>query len=285
MALRTHPIPRVGRALLAGLLGTALAMAPTGCSLNKQSSSSSTVQTQNMEKERSLAHAKPAPTPRINPMTHLAAGRMLEGQGDPKGAIEQYERAIAASPKMAAGYNRLGMLYQKLGQFDQAGTVFRGGVDAAPESAALRNNRGYNFLLQKRFAEAEEQFLLALSLAPQLKRARMNLGIVYAQTGRLDQSLAQFRMVVAEDVAHYNLAVIRLAAGDRENAERSLRLALGVNPNLSVARQQLDKLAPPGAMTAMNTTPAASPLVQPAVAGPLPGPVAGTTGEEPIDEP
>lgn len=266
-------------------LGAALTLAPLGCSLNKQSSSSSTVQTQNMEKERTLAHAKQAPTPRINPMTHLAAGRMLEGQGDPKGAIEQYERAIAASPKMAAGYNRLGMLYQKLGQFAQAETVFRSGIDAVPDSAALRNNRGYNFLLQKRFTEAEEQFLMALSLAPQFKRARMNLGIVYAQTGRLDQSLAQFQMVVSEDVAHYNLAVIRLAAGDRENAERSFRLALGANPNLALARQQLEKLAPSTALTAPGAPSSPPALIQPQATVPLNGPVAGTGDEEPLDEP
>jgi len=218
-------------------------------------------------------------------MTHLAAGRMLEGQGDPKGAIEQYERAIAASPKMAAGYNRLGMLYQKLGQYAQAESIFRSGMDAAPDAGVLRNNLGYNYLLQKRFAEAEEQFLMALSLAPSLKRARMNLGIVYAQTGRLDQSLAQFRTVVTEDVAHYNLAVIRLAAGDRENAERSLRLALGANPNLSIARQQLEKLAPATAMTATVATTAPPTLIQPPAAEPLDGPIAGTAGEEPIDEP
>lgn len=265
--------------------GAALILAPMGCSLNKQTSSSSTVQTQNLDKERALAHAKQAPTPRINPMTHLAAGRMLEGQGDPKGAIEQYERAIAASPKMAAGYNRLGMLYQKLGQYAQAESIFRSGMDAAPDAGVLRNNLGYNYLLQKRFAEAEEQFLMALSLAPSLKRARMNLGIVYAQTGRLDQSLAQFRTVVTEDVAHYNLAVIRLAAGDRENAERSLRLALGANPNLSIARQQLEKLAPATAMTATVATPAPPTLIQPPAAEPLDGPIAGTAGEEPIDEP
>lgn len=266
-------------------LGAVLTLAPMGCSLNKHSSSASTVQAQNMEKERTLAHAKQAPTPRINPMTHLAAGRMLEGQGDPKGAIEQYERAIAASPKMAAGYNRLGMLYQKLGQFAQAETIFRNGIDAVPDSAALRNNRGYNFLLQKRFAEAEEQFLTAISLVPQFKRARMNLGIVYAQTGRLDQSLAQFRMVVTEDVAHYNLAVIRLAAGDRENASRSFRLALGANPNLSLARQQLEKLAPSNVMTATGGSPAPPKRTPSPVAEPIDGPVAGTTDEEPLDEP
>jgi tetratricopeptide (TPR) repeat protein len=219
----------------------ALMVAVGGCALDKQQSDQS-IRDHETERDKQMAAAKPAATPRINPMTHMAAGQMLEKQGDFKGAIDQYEKAVAANPKLASGYNRLGVVQQKMGRLQEAERVFRVGIDAAPSSPGLRNNLGYCYLVQRRFDDAQEQFTAALSVAPNFKRAHMNLGIVFAQSGQMDKGLAEFKRVVTLDTAHYNLAIICLSSGDYANAEKALKRALAINPSLKHAQEKLDEL-------------------------------------------
>jgi Flp pilus assembly protein TadD len=186
--------------------------------------------------------AAPPPAPRINPMTHIAAGQMLEKQGDLMGAIEQYEKAVATDPRQGIGYNRLGITYQKLGRLADAEQMFSQGVRAQPGSAMIRNNLGYTLLLQRKFSEAEKAFREALAVSRGFQRARMNLAITLVHETRLDDALAEFKQVLPLDMAHFNVAVVCMQKGDYANAEQALKLALGVNPNCPGARQQLDRL-------------------------------------------
>jgi tetratricopeptide (TPR) repeat protein len=188
------------------------------------------------------AQVRTAPTPRILPETYLASGRMLEQRNDVRAAITQYERAIAANPKFVAAYNQLGMLYQKIGRLAEAEHIFKQGLKADPAAATLRNNLGYCYLTQQRYTDAEKEFRNALELNPVFKRARMNLAIVLANTGREEESFLQFREVVPDDVARYNLAVIALSRRDYAGAEKALRQALAVNPQCAGAREQLERV-------------------------------------------
>jgi len=224
-----HPI-----LLFAGL------MAPGGCTLLNQDATISTAH--KPEKGPEAAEIKPAPTPRINPMTHVAAGQMLEKQGDFRGAIEQYEKAVAASPKNPLGYNRLGIVYQKTGNLSEAEAMFRRGLQADPRSATIHNNLGFCLLTQKRFPAAQEAFRMALESAPNYARARMNLAIALAQQGRLDESVAEFSKVVPKDVAHVNLAAICSQKGDYAACEKALREALAINPDCVGAKRHLARV-------------------------------------------
>ncbi len=221
--------------------------------------------------EKSRAEAPPPP--RINPMTHVAAGQMLEQQGDFNGAIEQYEKAVAANPKTATGYNRLGVLYQKLGRFEDADQMFRQGLAVQPGSAMLHNNLGYNYLIQKKYFEAEQSFRDALSLSRDFKRARMNLAISLAQQGRLDESVLEFSRVLPEDVAHFNVATLCLQKGDYANSEASLRQALMINPDCPGAKDQLQRV--------IRLAAANSPAPKPTLASPSVTPLAGNSTQEP----
>jgi type IV pilus assembly protein PilF len=183
--------------------------------------------------------AEDAPAPRIHAMTHVAAGQMLERQGDLETAIEQYEKAIATNPRLVEAYNRLGIVYQKLGKPAEADQMFRHGLRVNPRSAMLRNNLGYSYLSQNRLEEAEQQFRQALNCSRDFKRARMNLAVTLTRAGRVDEGLVEFSNVVSSDVAHYNVGVIRLDQGDYTTAEASFRRALAINPDCSEARDHL----------------------------------------------
>lgn len=187
------------------------------------------------------AESPDTPAPRIAPMTHLAAGQMLERQGDFLGAIEQYEKAVASNPRFTTAYNRLGIVYQRLGKLDEAVNILRQGIKAGPDSAILHNNLAYCLLTQNRLVEAESECRLALRASPDFQRARMNLAITLARADRLEESLAEFSQVVPPDVAHYNVGVIRLGEQDYAAAEKAFFDALALNPNCAGAKAYLDR--------------------------------------------
>jgi tetratricopeptide (TPR) repeat protein len=187
------------------------------------------------------AGAQPA-APRISPMTHLAAGQMLERQGDLQGAIDQYEKAVSANPRFTTAYNRLAIAYQKQGKFAEAEQMFQQGIRADPGAAMLHNNLAYIYLMQNKLAEAEGECREALRISPDFKRARMNLGVTLARAGRPQEGLIEFSHVVSADVAHYNLGVISVNQKNFALAERSFRQALSINPNCPGAKDYLDRL-------------------------------------------
>ncbi len=245
------------------------------------------------EAARRYQEAEAAPTPRIAPQTHLAAGRMLEGQGDFESAISQYERAIAANPRFASAYNRLGVLYHKLGLARDAEKILKQGASIDPKAVVLRNNLGYCYLEQRRFEEAELQFRQALAVSPGFERARMNLAVALGQRGRTAQSLAEFSRVVPMDVAHYNVAVICVSRQDYAGAEKALRQALAINPQCAGADKQLEQVVvlrresearDPGRALVeamIESAEANEPASEPAVVIPL----AGTADQEGPDTP
>ena len=196
--------------------------------------------------------AKPEPIPAIKPETHLAAGRMLEASGDLNGAIQQYEAAIQADPKVTLSYGRLGMAYQRLGRYSEAQKAFRRGLDIDPNAAFLHNNIGYCFMLQSQPVVAEEAFRRALQIRPDFKRARMNLAMVLGRQGRMPESLAEFRRVISEDSANFNVGLICMQQRRLGEAERYFSQALAINPTCPGAREGLDRLRQ------MANTPAAA---------------------------
>ena len=223
-----------------------------------------------------------APPPRISPETFFAAGRMLERQHKIPDAIQQYERAIEAAPRMTKAYNRLGMIYQQLLRWQDAEYMFSQGIRADRKSAPAQNNLGFCYLQQEKYGRAEKAFRAALALDPDLGRARMNLGITLARTERFGESIEQFANVVSDEAAFFNLAAIRMDMRDYINAEEALRQALAINPTFEAARTRLTQVA----------TLAAAARREQALSGEkkkdtdmISSPLAGGGEEEPLDIP
>lgn len=206
----------------------------------------------------SAAEVKPELTPRLNASTYFAHGHLLERQGNYEGAVEQYQRALALSPKMTSAHNRLGITLNKLGRHAEATAQFRLAIQQNPTEAYLHNNLGFSLYLQGKYAEALSALSAALELQPDYGRAHMNKGIVLAKTGDYAPALTEFTLTSGEADAHYNLGVIQSELGDYAAAARSLENALKANPEFDAARQQLHVLArlAAGAETPSAQTPA-----------------------------
>lgn len=188
------------------------------------------------------SNVKDAPAPHISPLTHYAAGKMLERQNDLMGAIEQYKNALAADPRMIQAYNRLGIIYQKLGKLEDVEQILRQGIRLHPDSAMLHNNLGFCFLQKAAYGDAEDELRAALALMPHFSRARMNLGLTLARSGRFDDGAIEFSRVVTGDVAFYNVALVCMDRHSYIAAEQALRRSLRVNPAYEPAKAELTRV-------------------------------------------
>lgn len=215
---------------------------PTSDWHNWFSSTKQTTVDERAEAARRAEEAKPEPPPKILPTTYIAAGRMLESNGDIGGAIQQYEKAIAGDPNAIEAYSRLGVAWQRLGKYPEAERAFQKGLSIQPNAAFLHNNLGCCYMLQKRYDVAEGAFQKALAINPEFKRARMNLAMAIGRMGRMTESLAEFQRVLTPDSANYNVGVICMQQSRTDDARRYFAQALAINPSCPGARESLERL-------------------------------------------
>jgi tetratricopeptide (TPR) repeat protein len=181
--------------------------------------------------------------PRVLPETHLAAARLFESRGQFPQAIAQYRKAIAVNHNYGEAYHRLGLLLSAMNQREEAIEALTRAVDLSPHDATARNNLGFELMLAGRWSAAEQQLTTAVALKPDFPRATVNLGIVHANLGRFDQALAEFQKALPEADAYYNLGLMYRGQRRYADAIGAFERALSLNPNLTAASTQLQRLA------------------------------------------
>ncbi|MFH1746526.1 MAG: tetratricopeptide repeat protein [Planctomycetota bacterium] len=197
-------------------------------------------------------------SPKLNATTYFAHGHLLERQGNFAAAVEQYQHALELNPTFATARNRLGITFNKLGQHAEASHEFRLAIKKCPTSAHLYNNLGFSLYLEGNYPEAADALREALELKPMYNRAHMNYGATLGRLGQYDEALNEFRLVVGEPDAYYNIGVLQTDAGDYATAAHSLETALRLKPDFDVARQQLHQIARLAAETETVTVPEAA---------------------------
>jgi len=180
--------------------------------------------------------------PQILPETHLAAGKLLEQQGRPGEAIVQYRKAIAVNHEYVDAYHHLGVLLSRVGQRKQGVEMLREAVARKPKDALIQNNFGYLLMLERQWVEAEHAFQKAVKLRPQFARAHINLGMTQGRLGKFDQALANFKAVLPEEDAYYNLGLIHRGQQNYPQARQAFRTVLDINPNFTAAHEQLARI-------------------------------------------
>ena len=186
-----------------------------------------------------LPAAKPTKPPIIKAETFLATGRLLESQGNFIEAAKLYQRACKTRLDYVAAWNRLGIVCDKLGRYNQAEESFVQGIKHAPKAAFLHNNLGFSCLLAGKYTEAQKHLQRALALNGQFQRARVNLGLALAKRGELEAALVEFKRALPTAQAYYNMGYLHRLAGEWEKAGNCYKLALELDPELGEAKTSL----------------------------------------------
>lgn len=194
--------------------------------------------------KESTSDEKPVDVPpaRIQARTFLAAARLHESQNRPLPAVQQYEYALAEDPQNVHILNRIGTLYDQLGNSAAAEKAYKQALKIEPNNAMIHNNLAFSYILRQRWDDAETELVHAIELSPDFARARINMGMVLGQTNRFDDSLRQFQMVLPPDEAHYNIGLMYQSKRKAVEAAAAYKRALEANPKLVAAQEQLKRM-------------------------------------------
>ena len=191
-------------------------------------------------------------------------------------AIKAYQQALGVDPKDPASYYGLSLVYEQLGQPQDAQEAYKRAVQLAPyyehaewyqaqsyltqwkyieatplherlleqcpENIALLFNLGICYKYAERFNEAIDLYQKAITLNPEYGTLYNNLGGCYAHTGRLDDAIANYKKALKlgpSDRAAYNLGGLYMHQGKWSEATAYYTRAIRNNPTLMPAHLQL----------------------------------------------
>jgi tetratricopeptide (TPR) repeat protein len=175
-----------------------------------------------------------APDPLIDALAHLNAGtrqhviagtQALQG-GNPAAAAEELRKALAADPRDAATWSKLGTALERLNDAKGAEGSYRQALAVDSSSARAHYNLGSLLAARGERNEGIEHLETAVRLDPQLADARFNLATALLEAGQTERALAQYDAIVQrspEDaMAHYNRGTTLLHLGRVAEAEKEL---------------------------------------------------------------
>jgi len=187
-------------------------------------------------------------TLRVSPEAHLIRtnlGTVYWRQGDVAAAEREWREVILKSPSNVVTLNNLGLLCKEQQRFSEAVEFLNRAIALKPTYANAHINLGltYEAMGQPDWALAELR--TAVALAPLNAEARYQLGRQLFLAGQLEEARKHFHASIEAGptaVTHFYLAEILLRNGYRDDAERSLRTALSLDPFDARIHLQLGKL-------------------------------------------
>jgi tetratricopeptide (TPR) repeat protein len=156
--------------------------------------------------------------------SHLQLSRCLISVGRYAEAVAALGACVALRPESPWAYSIRGNALALLKRYPEAESDLNRAVELSPESRPARLNRGLVFWTRKRNAEALADFEAVLQppKEKQLVEAAYYRGQLYLQEGKVDQALADFDRVVADNPSfrpvYPHRALILIAQGKKARA-------------------------------------------------------------------
>lgn len=164
--------------------------------------------------------------------THLKLAELLMQQGDPNGAIEEYQTTLELKPKMAQALRGMGAVYLDTHEWEKAEQALRKGVELNPEDHQAWYWLGRSLIAQEHFQQAREAFETATHFAPNDAEIFSDLGLAFMAQGNHQEAETALKNAInlqpdfAE--AHHRLEQVRAAQEDPQQLIRSARNILHV---------------------------------------------------------
>jgi tetratricopeptide (TPR) repeat protein len=128
---------------------------------------------------------------------YFAYGTCLAKAGKSPAAIEAFTKAVQKDPALIAGYNSLGLEYQRAGMADRAVESFRAGLKVDAKNLPLHQNLGNALLDGGRLQEARAQAETALNLKPDDALQRFNVARCWGALSKKKQALTWVKQAIA----------------------------------------------------------------------------------------
>ncbi len=171
-------------------------------------------------------------------------------------AIRQYEKALQLNEGESGRfvYERLGTIYQWLGQYEKAEQYFRRMLEIQPDSSLAHYNLGNLLRHRGEHTEAIRQYRRAIEIDPSNAEAYINMGLAIAATAdgspaKGDEAIDAYRKALELGtkqgksrvcvMAHYNTGLVLIWQGRVQEAIAAYEEALSIDPGHRNSQRKL----------------------------------------------
>jgi tetratricopeptide (TPR) repeat protein len=177
-----------------------------------------------------------------SPLVHEVSGEMMEDMKNYQGAVVEYKKAVAMAPDQAGTHYRLGNIYWKLSQWDDALGELRAELKNDPSNCRAWAQIGNILITQQSQPESGlEDVNKALQLCPDLAQAHVDCGNALVKLGRNQEAVTELETAERDSpddpMPHFLMAHAQKALGDagRANAEMQTYARLQAQASEAVA--------------------------------------------------
>ncbi|MGQ9630681.1 MAG: tetratricopeptide repeat protein [bacterium] len=171
---------------------------------------------------------------------HFNRGMEMKREGDTKGALSAFQKAVDLDPDHAEAQTQLGFLYYEAGELKRAISAFQQAARVERDSPLAHFNLGSAYLYNGDFELAIKELQEALALEPRSVEAHNNLGLAYAALEKFYEAVREYQEAIEIEPnyvpAYNNLAWLRATAKNERyrNVDEAISLAqtaLKLSPN------------------------------------------------------
>ncbi len=162
-------------------------------------------------------------------------------------AKQAYLQARTQDPKNAQITLGLARVYEAMSNFDQVEATYQTAFNDMPEESQLWFQCGMYQCRRRHWEQGVDCLRRAASLEPNNAQYAKALAFTLARVGRNEESLAEFRRILGDARAKFQVAQVALHLGQEEAGRQYLLAALKVDPNLREAKELLEQLDNPPA--------------------------------------
>ncbi len=163
---------------------------------------------------------------------NITLGKIHDGTGKYKKAVEDFNRALQIDPVNYDAYNGLASAYEHQGLNDDAERTFKRAISMQPDNWIGYNSLGVFYFNHARYDDAIKQFQKVIQLNPTNYLGFSNLGGMYYMKNMLKEATDMFekafKLKQSYTVAS-NLGTIYYIQGKYSLAARSYEKALNIN--------------------------------------------------------
>lgn len=162
-------------------------------------------------------------------------------------ALQYYERAAQINPNFWKARYNIGIVALRLGRLEQAQAVFEGLILDFPDQPEPHFNLGRVAYRERNYSVAEDHYRHALRIAKNdYPSANLNLGLTLRAQDRLDDALATFDRLIAQEPtnasARLNRGLVLQEQKKYDEARQAFREAIEVRPNYAAAYYNVARL-------------------------------------------
>jgi tetratricopeptide (TPR) repeat protein len=173
----------------------------------------------------------------------LWQGKVAEGLGQSKEAVQHFRNAIELEPKSVRAYMALAQHYTSTKRPGEAVGILVEAQKKVEITAEVRRVLAWAELQRNRFDDAIEQFRQALDMEPRDSSAQFGLAVAYRRKWKLDEAAAELAKVEELDAKFPGLALekgrLAEAGGDMDAATESYRQALLESPDDAAVKSRM----------------------------------------------